>query len=52
MILYPEQNPLRYPEKIRQLDKLARLPLQNPFKRFSQAGLLIRKAMRGKRKTN
>jgi hypothetical protein len=49
MILYPQQNPLRYPERVRQLDQMARLPLQNPFKRFSRAGLLIRKAIRGSR---
>ncbi len=50
MILYPQQNPLRYPERVRQLDQMARLPLQNPFKRFSRAGLLIRKTIRGTKK--
>jgi hypothetical protein len=50
MILYPQQNPLRYPERVRQLDQMARLPLQDPFKRFSRAGLLIRKAIRGTKK--
>jgi Kef-type K+ transport system membrane component KefB len=50
MILYPQQNPLRYPERVRQLEQMARLSLQNPFKRFSRAGLLIRKAIRGTKK--
>lgn len=50
IILYPQQNPSRYPERIRQIDQLARLPLQNPFKRFTRAGLLLRKAIRGKKK--
>lgn len=51
MILYPQQNPLRYPERVRQLDRMARLPLQNPFKRFTRAGLLIRKAIRRNKKS-
>jgi Kef-type K+ transport system membrane component KefB len=50
IVLYPQQNPSQYPERIRQIDQLARLPLQNPFKRLSRAGLLIRKAIRGKKK--
>jgi hypothetical protein len=51
ILLYPQQNPSNYHERIRQIDQLARLPLQNPFKRFSRVGLLIRKSIRGKRKT-
>jgi hypothetical protein len=51
IIIYPQQNPSRYPERLQQIDRLARLPIEGSFKRFTRAGLLLRKAIRGKKKT-
>jgi hypothetical protein len=51
IIIYAQQNPSMYPERIQQIDYLARLPLQTSFKRFTRAGLLLRKTMRGKKET-